>query len=195
MLRRVRGSSSPCTERFCFTDRTALYRSLPQREPPMSSAMTPEYHPYGLPMGTVRGFLSVLICSFFWIFLLMPEPAPDAAPLKAPLGHFFLLTLVFLSFASHPIKELRTTAILPWLMRVVFIGGSVAVVAYVAWKYPHRLSSRLSPDPAEIAQWPVLLGFFAGGFGTGLFLRFVLGRNSPMFMTIRGWFGVLAMLL
>ena len=54
------------------------------------------YQPFGLPIGSVRGFLSLLICSFFWIVLLQPEP------IAPPLGHFFLLTLVFLAFASNP---------------------------------------------------------------------------------------------
>jgi hypothetical protein len=157
----------------------------------MSSAATPEYHPYGLPMGTVRGFLSVLICSFFWIVLLYPK---ENAP-TAPLGHFFLLTLVFLAFASHPLENFRTTSILPWMMRLIFVGGSAAVIAYVAFKDPQRLSTRLTPNPAEITEWPVLLGCLAGGFGTALVLRLVLGRNSPMFMTIRAWVGIIAMLL
>ena len=34
-----------------------------------------EYPTFGLPWGSVRGFLSVLICSFFWIVLLLPRPA------------------------------------------------------------------------------------------------------------------------
>ncbi len=142
-------------------------------------------------MGTVRGFLSLLICSFFWIVLL--DPRQNIPPV--PLGHFFLLTLVFLAFASHPIQELRPSALLPWLMRLLFVCGSIAVVAYVGWTDSHRLTARLTPDPAEIAQWPVLLGCLAGGFGIALFARFVLGRNSALFMTVRAWIGVIAMLL
>ena len=155
----------------------------------MSTAMPTEFHPYGLPMGTVRGFLSVLICSFFWIVLLMPEASP------APLAHFFLLTLVFLAFASQPITELRTRSILPWLMRVIFVGGSAAVLIYVGSTDPQRLSSRLTPNKDEITEWPVFLACLAGGFGTGLFVRFVLGRNSHFFMTIRAWVGVISVLL
>lgn len=160
--------------------------------------MTPaqqEFLPYGLPMGTVRSFLSVLICSFFWIFLLMANPAPGDPTPKAPLGHFFLLTLVFLAFASHPVYQMRPTAILPWVMRLIFVGGSAAVIAYVAVTDPQRLSSRLTPAAEDIAQWPVLLGCLAGGFGVALTARFVLGRGSPMFMTLRAWVGVIAMLL
>jgi hypothetical protein len=158
----------------------------------MSSVVTTqEYHPFGLPMGTVRGFLSLLICSFFWIVLL--DPRDNITPV--PLGHFFLLTLVFLSFASHPIQELRPSSFLPWIMRLLFVGGSIAVVAYVGWTDSHRLTTRLTPNPAEIQQWPVLLACLAGGFGIALFARFVLGRNGALFMTIRAWIGVIAMLL
>jgi hypothetical protein len=85
--------------------------------------------------------------------------------------------------------------VLPWIMRLIFVGGSAAVVAYVGFTDPQVLGNRLTPNPAEITQWPVLLGCLAGGFGVSLFVRFVLGRNSPMFMTIRAWVGVIAMLL
>lgn len=150
-----------------------------------------EFHTYGLPMGTVRGFLSVLICSFFWIILLYPWDSPP----KVPLAHFFLLTLVFLAFASHPLQDVRTSAFLPWLMRVVFVGGTLVVVLLVLVKDPGRLGSRLTPDAADIAQWPVLLGCFAGGFGFMLVLRGILGRDNAFFQTVRAWVGVLAMLL
>jgi hypothetical protein len=153
---------------------------------------TIEYHPYGLPMGTVRGFMSVLICSFFWIFLLLPEPSA----VTAPLAHFFLLTLVFLSFASHPGRssDEERSPFLPWLMRVLFVGGSIAVISYVAYKYPSRLTERLTPNSDEIRQWPVLLATLSGGFAFGLFTRFILGRNSDIFQTLRAWIGVVTML-
>lgn len=149
-----------------------------------------EYPTFGLPAGSVRGFLSVLICSFFWIVLLLP---PHAA-VTAPLGHFFLLTLVFLAFASHPAPEARGHT-LPWVMRLLFVGGSVAIVAFSVVNNPHQTAARLTPSPVEISQWPVLLGCLAGGFGLALFLRFALGRRSELFMTLRAWIGVIAMLL
>ena len=93
------------------------------------SAVTPalppqlqEYPTFGLPAGSVRGLLSILICSFFWIILLLPA----GTEIRAPLGHFFLLTLVLLAFASHPLPEVRTH-MLPWLMRILFVGGSIVV--------------------------------------------------------------------
>ncbi|MBM3982551.1 MAG: hypothetical protein FJ304_20230 [Planctomycetes bacterium] len=156
----------------------------------MSTAPAPvqEYPTFGLPAGSVRGILSVLICSFFWVVLLLPNPP------AAPLGHFFLLTLVFLAFASHPILDLRAH-VLPWLLRVLFVGGSAATVVVALVQNPQVTATRLTPNPNEIHQWPVLLGCLAGGFGLALFLRFALGRRSEFFMTLRAWVGVIAMLL
>ncbi|AMV28346.1 hypothetical protein VT84_28340 [Gemmata sp. SH-PL17] len=150
-----------------------------------------EYPTFGLPSGSIRGILSVLICSFFWIVLLFPA----GTTITVPLGHFFLLTLVFLAFASHPGTDARTSAVLPWLMRVVFVGGSAAVVAFAIWKDPELAAARLTPGTNEISQWPVLLGCLAGGFGVALFLRFVIGRNHNLFLSIRAWVGTVAMML
>ena len=55
-------------------------------------------HPFGLPMGSVRGFMALLICGFFWLVLLWP----GEQIVKPLLGHFFLLALVLLAFASSP---------------------------------------------------------------------------------------------
>lgn len=150
-----------------------------------------EFQPFGLPVGSVRGILSLMICSFFWILLLVPwETQPTA-----PLAHFFLLTLVFLSFASHPVQEIRESALFPWVMRILFVGGSVAVVAYVGFKDPSRLAHQLTPSITELPEWPVLLGCLAGGFGVSLLVRSVLGRNNPFFYSVRAWIGVIAFFL
>lgn len=148
-------------------------------------------HTYGLPAGTVRGFMSVLICSFFWIVLLISDQTP---PFTAPLGHFVLLFLVFSAFASHPIQH-DQSPLLPWLMRLIFVGGSVAVIAFVAINYPGRLQERLTPSHTELPSWLLLVSTMAIGFAAGLFARFVLGRDSNLYMTIRGWLGTVAMLL
>jgi len=151
-----------------------------------------EFQPFGLPVGSVRGILSLMICSFFWILLLYPWQGDVPT---APLAHFFLLTLVFLSFASHPVQEIRESALFPWVMRILFVGGSIIVVAYVGFKNPARLGHQLTPNAAEIVEWPVLLGCLAGGFGASLVLRSVLGRSNALFYSVRAWIGVVSFFL
>jgi hypothetical protein len=159
--------------------------------PSNPTAVATEFHPYGLPMGTVRGFLSVLICSFFWIVLLYP----DDQTLHVPLAHFFLLSLVFMAFASHPLHDAQTSSFLPWIMRVIFVGGSAAVLGFAGYYNLDRMAVRLTPPASDVNQWPALLGCFSGGFGIALFVRFVMGRRNEVFQTARAWLGVLAILL
>jgi hypothetical protein len=148
-------------------------------------------HPFGLPMGTVRGFLSLLICSFFWIVLLSTTD-PNVKPL---LAHFFLLSLVLLAFASSPRTE-DSDATLPWLMRVLFVGGSVAVVGYCLVTDATQFSHRITPKPDEFKQWwGPFMGCMAGGFAGGLFLRFILGSQNIAFQAIRAWLSVVGMVM
>lgn len=148
-------------------------------------------HPFGLPAGSVRGFLSVLICSFFWIVLLMP--GEQAKPL---LAHFFMLALVFMAFASSPTLHGASVGVLPWFLRAVFVGVTAAVVAYAWYRHPDQIQSRLTPDPAEFKEWWItFLGCITGGFGAGLLVRFVLGKTNPFFYVFRSWLSVIAMLM
>jgi hypothetical protein len=150
-------------------------------------------HPFGLPPGSVRGFMSLLICAFFWIVLLWPD---DMA--KPLLGHFFLLALVLMAFASSPVSTApgEGSPFLPWLLRVLFVGGSLAVVLYMLVAHPDRLSERMTPSPDEFKEWwGPYLATMAIGFAAGLFLRFVLGREHPLFQTFRAWLSVVGMLM
>lgn len=147
-------------------------------------------HPFGLPPGTVRGLMSILICAFFWIVLLLPRG--EGPEVKAVLAHFFLLGLVLMAFASHPRNEEQDTApVLPWLLRLIFVGVSVAVVVLAWVRDVNLLQDRLTPDLEEVKNWWIpFMGTMAGGFAFGLFLRFLLGRENHIFQTLRAWFSV-----
>ena len=154
----------------------------------------PQY-PFGLPMGTVRGFFALLICVFFWIVLLSPD-APNVKPL---LSHYFLLALVFMAFASAnghgaPRGEAAT---LPWALRILFLGGTAAVAAYSINKYGLAdFTTRVTPVYEEVKGWWVpFLGCTIGGFIGGLFLWYVLGGRSIVFQSIRAWLSVVAMVM
>ena len=151
-------------------------------------------HPFGLPLGSVRGLMSILICAFFWILLLLPMESPA----KAVLAHFFLLGLVLLAFASSPsIADRDVSPFLPWLLRLIFVGGSIAAVAFVVFTRDlDLLQRRLTPDPDEVRMWWIpFLTTLTGGFSFGLLLRFLLGRENHIFQSLRAWFSVAGLIL
>ena len=48
----------------------------------------------------------------------------------------------------------------------------------------------------EVQEWWVpLLATTAGAYAAGLIIRFLLGRDNPVFQTLRAWFSLLGMLL
>jgi hypothetical protein len=137
--------------------------------------------------------MSELICGFFWVVLLWPQEHPA----QVVLAHFFLLGLVLMAFASHPLEHGEgSIPFLPWFLRLVFVAGSAGVVAYAWYKDPAVLQERLTPPPDEITAWwiPFLACTF-GGFSAGLFLRFVLGKSSHVFQTLRAWLSVVGMVM
>jgi hypothetical protein len=152
-------------------------------------------HPFGLPLGTIRGVFSLLICGFFWLIILLPV-REDMPPVKAVLGHFFMLALVFMAFASNPAGGLTKKHLLPWLLRVLFVIGTVGVVGYGWFRDKVVFQSRLTPDVQEFSEWWLpYLAVMATGFGFGLLLRLVLGQSSHIFRTLRSWLSVVGMIL
>lgn len=156
--------------------------------------------PFGLPLGTIRGLLSLLICAFFWLVLLLPD-APDGAEATRPLlAHFFMLALVLLLFSPHSKDELHPVEggprWLPKLIRVFVVLFSIGVVVFVAIQYPERLKNRLTPEPSEFtAWWGTFLLVTIVGFSLGQGLRFILGVNNKVFLTFRSWLSIVAMLM
>lgn len=151
-------------------------------------------HPFGLPLGSVRGFLSLLIVGFFWIVLLWPDEQRS----KPLLGHYFMMALVLLTFSPYSKAGARPEdgpQFLPWILRWFTVLGTIAVISFVAVRYPDRLS-RLTPDPLEFQQWwGPFLATTAGGFAFGKGIRHLLGATTPLFTTLRSWFSVVGMLM
>ena len=149
--------------------------------------------PFGLPPGSVRGLFSTIICAFFWLTLLWP----GEQPVRALLAHFFLLGLVLMAFASHPhLDDTSSSPFLPWLLRIIFVGVSVAVVLVALVQNPTQLQQRLTPDPEEVKAWWIpFLAIMAAGFSIGLLLRSILGRDNHVFRSMRAWLSVVGMLM
>lgn len=170
----------------------AAIQAVPSPKDPTAD---PTAQPFGLPTGSVRGILSVLICSFFWLVLLYPQ-AEGMTP-RPMLAHYFLLGLVMMAFASHPhVVERGQSPFLPWLLRVLFVGGTVAAVGVAMFRNMDQFTARMTPDPEEVKQWwTTFLGSMSGGFAIGLLMRFLLGRSSLVFRSIRAWLSIVGIVM
>src|ERR687885_2390173 len=125
-------------------------------------------HPLGVPAGSVRAALTLMIVILFWLLLLLP---PDKT-VSVPLSLYFLLGLVLLFFASHgsSIAEEGSAQASPWYLprgtfRWLILLGSAAVVGWQWYSHPDVLLERLTlpRDVDRVRQWPFLLLSLTGG--------------------------------
>ncbi len=153
-------------------------------------------HPLGLPAGSVRSVLVLMIVGLFWLLLLLPgqrEPVP--------LYMYLLLALVLVFFAMHG-KSIAAPGVdhrSPWwLPRGVFRGfillGTIAVIGYQAYQNPDLLSYRLQlSDRQHLDRWPALLLSLGAGYALGWLVHFGPWRDHPWFQDILAWLSLLAM--
>jgi hypothetical protein len=154
--------------------------------------------PLGLPPGSIRGILSLLIVTQFWLLLLLPEQYK----VPIPINLYLLMTLVAVFFVSHG-KSITSAGgnypsplYLPGgTLRLIIIAGTALVIGYLYMNHPERLEERLRPAEGQFAQWPLLIGAYVGGFLLGYVFRFMPFRHFWAFQAFQAWLSMIAMAL
>jgi hypothetical protein len=153
-------------------------------------------HPLGLPAGSVRALLAMMIAAQFWTLLLIPEDKGFIIPLFL----YFLTAVVLLFFFAHG-KSISTDANqrppfgLPrGTFRGLIILGTAAVFGYYVYRYNQSPLPRLVPKPEQLGQWPGLLIALAAGLGGGWLVGRGPWRKSMMFQDFQAWLSLLAMM-
>jgi hypothetical protein len=153
-------------------------------------------HPLGLPAGSVRALLAMMVAALFWTLLLIPEDKGFGIPLFL----FFLTAMVLLFFFSHgksisadpnqapPFGLPRGT------FRVLIVLGTAAVLGFYVYRYNQSPLPRLVPKPDQLDQWPGLLIAMAAGLGGGYLIGRGPWKRSAFFQDFNAWVSLLAMI-
>ena len=127
----------------------------------------------------------------------MLAPAENAVPI--PLNLYFLLSLVMVFFVAHGKSIARKDETTPsplWLpggtLRFIILAGTAAVIGYVAYAHPDRLT-RLTPNPDQLVNWKYYLGALAIGFVLGYATRLLPFRHAWTFQAFQAWIAIIAM--
>jgi hypothetical protein len=152
-------------------------------------------HPLGLPAGSIRALLALMILAMFWTFLLLPADRAGSVP----MAFYTLLGLVLHFFAAHGHTIGGQAEPSPWnlprgLIRFAMIIVTAAVVVWAYMQDPQLLLHRLTPNASELPGWPYLLMALAGGFTLGWLLRLGPWRRSSAFQDIQAWVSLIAMI-
>lgn len=145
--------------------------------PTIPAPLPPPRHALGLPEGSVRTILALLVVGLVCAVMLVPS-RDDAIP---P----YLLYLLFL-ILGHFFATLGTHHARPWplhlppiIVRLIIIAGLMGTVAYLYSTDPEGLKRKWEASVDMIkADWylPVMM---LAGFFVGVVLRSIVGRNNP----------------
>lgn len=152
-------------------------------------------HPLGLPPGSVRSLLMVMIVGLFIALIALPA----TQPVTMPAFLYLLLPLLLVYLVAHgrltTDDETRPPLHLPKGAIPVLV--TVALVAVIAWKYTidrNALMARLQPSADQLQNWPYLLAALIGGFLVGRLLSMGPWKHTAMFKDLLAWLSLLCML-
>jgi len=162
----------------------------------MSTATRPpvKRHALGMPAGSVRSILALLVVTLVCAVMLMPGRKELLPPYLLYLM-FLILGHFFAALGHHDPEQHAPLYIPRTLVRLAIIG---ALGATIGWKLYHdpdalREQWKASMDLLK-EQWymPILL---LGGFFLGVILRMFVGHNpSPWAQDFEAWVALLAVL-
>jgi hypothetical protein len=160
--------------------------------------------PLGLPTGSVRAILALMVCGTIWAILLLPEIRPGVRPVAIPLYLYYLMFLILGHYfgmrAHHALTMPRPSPPLHLprgSLRLLFIVGFAAVLG---WGFYHDPDFASHLVPAANEQ-PYLIVVVLGAFFIGIVVgrvgnRVFVGPDgvSPWFQDLLAWVSLLATL-
>lgn len=163
---------------------------------PTYTAAGPVYvprQPLGLPAGSVRALLALMVVGTVSVMLL----AHEEKPVPIPSHLFYLLCLILGSYfaaRSHPHLGAPPLHLPRGLFRFLILAGFSAVIAWGFYNDP-QFAQRLTPSTASPYLLPVLLGaFFLGVIVGRLGTKLLSGPQGPpaWFQDVIAWVALLA---
>lgn len=156
-------------------------------------------HALGLPAGSVRALLTLLIVGLLCLELAFPTARILPIPpyliylLFIALGHFFAAHGGSIASAGDPHPSPLN---LPGgTIRVLITLLLVGIVAWRLYAHPEQMEQQFNKSLDELREQPYLPLMILGGFFVGLLFRAVVGRANPPYVVqdLEAWLSILAM--
>ncbi len=150
-------------------------------------------HALGLPAGSVRALLALLVVAMVCLMMVIPSQKEVAIPpylvllLFLMVGHFFA--------AAHSASAGSFPLYLPInLVRLLIIGALVVTVVMRQINDPDGLEKQLVASLDAAKGHLYLPGLVLGGFFLGIVFRMIVGRDNPSYVVqdVEAWLALIA---
>jgi hypothetical protein len=158
-------------------------------------------HALGLPGGSVRAVLALMIVGLFCALLLIPTREPTPIPpyllylLFMALGHFFAAHGN--TIASGSSGEASPLYLPRGFIRVVLIVGLSAAINWKLYNDLEGFKEQLKRSVDLVKDQPFIPVIILSAFFIGVIVRSLVGRDNPpaWFQDIEAWFALIAVVL
>ncbi|HMC63567.1 MAG TPA: hypothetical protein VKI65_01390 [Gemmataceae bacterium] len=170
------------------------------------SALSPPRvrHPLGLPPGSIRAILALLVLGNIWARLLLPQEKTTGLPQYLYYLMFLIVGCYFATRSHHPAGatgEWPPLYLPRGTIRFIIIAGFAAVLGWGFYQDPENFGKRLQPSPEEpqLAFLPfAIIGAFLVGVIVGrLSHRLLWGPTGlpAWFQDVQAWISLIAVVL
>jgi hypothetical protein len=167
--------------------------------PPPTTPSRPR-HPLGLPPGSVRALLTLMVLGTVWALLAMPAEKE----IPVPLYLYYLTFLVIGSYFGTRSSAPRHAGEAPPLylprgsIRLIIIVGFAAVIGWGFYRNPNFLERLRLDDVSHQPYLPLVIfgAFFLGVIISALANMVLAGPRGlpPWYQDIQAWVSILAVL-
>jgi hypothetical protein len=164
---------------------------------PATPATPLKRHALGLPAGSIRSVLALMVVALVCIVLLVPNRQGNMAPIPPYLIYLIFMILGhFFAAHGHTIGSGQHSPLyLPaGFVRIVIILALGGALAWRGFSDPSGLEGQFQKSVVELGTQPYLPLLLLGGFFLGVLVRMVVGReNPPIFLQdAEAWLSLLA---
>jgi hypothetical protein len=157
--------------------------------------------PLGLPEGSVRALLAIMVFGTIWALLLIHEDKPASIPLYLYYLMFLILGSYFAARRHHQpppgVRQAHPLHLPRGTLRFLMIVGFIAAIGWGLYSDPGFVN-RLNPPVTEQPYLPVVVvgAFFLGILVARFGERVLAGPAGvpPWFQDLLAWVSLLAML-
>jgi hypothetical protein len=158
-------------------------------------------HPLGLPAGSVRALLAIMVFGTIWALLMMPREKGVYVPLYLYYLAFLIIGAYFTGRSStHAQAPEPPPLFLPrGTLRILFAIGFIGAIAFAFYRDPSLLERPLNPqqDPPSLLTPLVLLNAFLLGVLVSRLANLLLATEQGLpawYQDTLAWVSILAVL-